>query len=76
MTWSDGIIDSMDTSLSKLPKTVKDREAGMPQSMGVQRVGHDWATEQQPPPAVKTPCFHCRGAQVQSLVHELRSHVL
>ena len=24
-------------------------------------------------PVVKTPCFHCRGAWVQSLVRELRS---
>ena len=27
MKWSDGIIDSMDMSLSKLQKMVKDREA-------------------------------------------------
>ena len=27
-------------------------------------------------PVVKIPCFQCRGAQVQSLVQELRSHML
>ena len=27
-------------------------------------------------PVVKTVCFQCRGAQVQSLVRELRSHMV
>jgi len=39
MRWLDGITDSMDMSLSKLRKIVKDREAGVLQSMGSQRVG-------------------------------------
>ena len=42
----DGIIDSMDMSLSKLSAMVKDREAGMQQSMGSQRVRLDLMTEQ------------------------------
>ena len=35
----------MDRSLSKLQKTVKDREAGVLQSTGSQRVRHDLATK-------------------------------
>ena len=45
MRWLDGITDSMDMSLSKLWETVKDREPGVLQSMGSQRVGHDLAPE-------------------------------
>ena len=46
MRWLDGISDSMDMNLNKLQEMVKDREAGVLQSMGSQRVGHDLATEQ------------------------------
>ena len=40
MRWLDGITRSMDMTLSKLPELVMDREAGVLQSMGSQRVGH------------------------------------
>ena len=47
MRWLNGITDSMDMNLCKLRLIVKDRAAGLLQSMGLQRVGHDLATEQQ-----------------------------
>ena len=47
MRWLDGITDSMDMSLSKLQERWRTGKPGLLQSMGSQRVGHDWATEQQ-----------------------------
>ena len=48
MKWLDGIIDSMDMSLSKLREMVKYRKAWHAAcSPWGRRVRHDWATEQQ-----------------------------
>ena len=41
MRWLDGITDTMDMSLSELWELAMDREPGVLQSMGSQRVRHD-----------------------------------
>ena len=44
MRWLDGITNSMDVSFSRLWK-IATGKPGVLQSMGSQRIGHDWATE-------------------------------
>ena len=46
--WLDSITDSMDMNLSKLQEIVKDRDCVL-QSIGLQRVRHGLAAEQQSP---------------------------
>ena len=45
MRWLDGIMDPMDMSVHRLREMAKNREPGVLQSMGSQRVEQDLTTE-------------------------------
>ena len=45
--WLDSVTDSMNVNLSKPQQVMNDRQPGKLQSLGLQRVGHNLATEQQ-----------------------------
>ena len=47
MIWLDSITDAMNMNLGKLWEMMGDRRPGVLQSMGSQRVRHNWVTEQQ-----------------------------
>ena len=47
MRWMGGITNAMDMNLSILWEMVRTKRPGVLQSMGSQRVGHDWPTEKQ-----------------------------
>ena len=46
MRWLDSLVASLEMSLSKLQEMVKDREAWHAAVLELQRVRHDWVTEQ------------------------------
>ena len=57
MRWLDGITNSVDMSLCKLWELWRTGRPGMLQSMGSQRVWHDWVTELNWP-RMESSCYN------------------
>ena len=62
--WLDGIADSMDMGLGELRELVMDGRPGVLLFLGLQWVGHNWATELE----VGTLCLECTNIRVTSYV--------
>ena len=73
MKWIESITDSMDMSLSKLQETVKEKGARHAAVQGMQRVGHNLATEQQPEHHHQPPCTQWVPKEFQSLTEKLHT---
>ena len=57
MRWLDDIIVSIDRNLRKFLRQWRRGKSGVLQSMGSQRVGHNWAIEQQHSCSIQTHVF-------------------
>ena len=61
----DGTTDAMDVNLGRLQEIERDGRPGLLQSMGPQRVEHDWGTEQQ-----QQQCMCFGGRLLFSFTHK------
>ena len=68
----DGITDSMDMSLNKFGRKGRTGKPGMLQSMGLRRVGHSLATEQQ----YELDCYNFIMCTFQIKTNQLRVNTL